>query len=236
MQFVVRSVFAFLLFGSVGFADVTMTAGMTAPLTGPGDQFNFVNDATIPGTTPFPFNSQAFSDNAGPPGQTFTTGTGGPFTLNAFSFLGANTGAGNIGGSVDAGTWGIRVSNVVGTTLTPLTTVTGITSPAGLAGNEWLTWTFGGPDRVTLLPSTTYAVEVFSSQGYYGFDAALDPASYPNGVAFNSNGAARSFAGTTLQDRGYDRTFVADLTAVPEPTSGILLTAGFMMILRRRRS
>jgi hypothetical protein len=215
-------------------AGVTLSASFVAPATGPGDQFNFVNDANIPGTTPFNFNGEAFSDNAGPPGQTFTSASGGPFTLSAFSLQGANTGAGNIGGNVATGTWGIRVSAVAGTTLTPLTTVTAIASPATLAGNEWLTWTFTGPDAVTLLPSTTYAVEVFSSVGYYGFDAALNPASYANGVAFNSNGAARSFAGTTLQDRGYDRTFVVDLNPIPEPTTSMFLVTGVTMLLRRR--
>jgi hypothetical protein len=230
-----RNIFALLLAVSPAHAGVTLSASATAPVTGPGDQFNFINDANIPGTTPFNFNSEAFSDNAGPPGQTFTTGSGGPFTLNAFSLQGANTGAGNIGGNVTSGTWGIRVSAVTGTTLAPLTTVTGIASPATLAGNEWLTWTFSGADAVTLLPSTTYAVEVFSSQGYYGFDAALDPGSYPNGVAFNSNGGARSFAGTTLQDRGYDRTFVADFIPVPEPTTSVFLATAVMTLVRRRQ-
>jgi hypothetical protein len=226
-----------LALSSSASAGVNMTASMNAPITGAGDQFNLANDANIPGTTPFNFNAQAFSDNAGPPGQTFTTPTGGPFTLNAFSLLGANTGSGNIGGNVATGTWGIRVSSVVGTTMTPLTTVTGITSAGPLLGNEWLTWTFTGTDAVTLLPSSTYAVDVFSSQGYYGFDAALDPNSYPNGVAFNSNGVARGFAGTTVQDRGYDRTFVADLIAIPEPGVGFLFVTGLTFaFLRNRRS
>jgi hypothetical protein len=213
---------------------VLLTANPTAPTTGAFDQFNLAENADVPGGI---FNSQAFSDNAGPPGQTFTTLAGGPFTLNAFSFKGANTGSGNLGGNVDLGTWGIRVSSVSGTTLTPLLTVTNITSPTPLVGTEWMTWTFSGADLLTLAPSTTYAVEVFSSQGYYGFDAATDANSYLGGVAFNNAGAARTFSSTTLQDRGYDRTFVASIS-VPEPASVIGLACGLGMLLlpRRRRS
>lgn len=235
MRSLARNILAFTILGSVAHAGVVLTASSVAPTTDPADQFNFTNDAIIPGTTPFNFNGQAFSDNAGPPGQTFTTSAGGSVTLNAFSLQGANTGGGNIGGNVAAGTWGVRVSSVAGTLLTPLTTVTGIVSPTPLVGTEWLTWTFSGADAVTLLPSTTYAVEVFSSQGYYGFDAALDPASYANGLAFNSDSAARSFNGTTVQDRGYDRTFVADLIPVPEPGSGVLLATGLTLAMLHRR-
>src|SRR4029434_1963634 len=143
-------------------AAVVLNANTLAPTTDAFDQFNFLDDATIPGGT---FNQQAFSDNAGPPGQTFTTPLGAGFLLNSFAFKGANTGAGNLGGNVQTGTWGIRVSSVAGTTLTPLLTLNWIPSPNPLVGTEWMTWTFSGADILTLAPSTSYAVEVFSSNG-----------------------------------------------------------------------
>ncbi|MDB6152013.1 MAG: hypothetical protein JWL90_466 [Chthoniobacteraceae bacterium] len=213
-------------------ATVLLSPSTTTPVVGLEDQYNFGIDATIPGGT---FNSQAFSDNSGGPGQTFTTPATGNFTLGAFSFKGAATGSSNVGGFAAGTTWGIRVSSVTGGALAPILTVTGIPSPATLAGDEWLTWTFSGADLLTLQPSKLYAVDVFSSAGYYGFDAAVDPNSYSGGVAFNSTSAARSFNNTSIQDRGYDRTFAADLTVVPEPAAATLLVAGLGLLGMRRR-
>ncbi len=115
--------------------------------------------------------------------------------------------------------------------------MTGIPSATPLTGAEWLTWTFSGTDVLTLAPATSYAVAVFSSQSYYGFDAALNPATYPGGFAFNSTGAARQFTSTTAQNRGYDRTFHADLVAVPEPATCFAFAGGvvFVGLIRRRR-
>lgn len=214
-------------------ADVIMTANVLAPATNAIDQVNLLDDATIPGGT---FNQQAFSDNGGPPGQTFTTPAGSLLTLDAFSFKGANTGATNTGGNVFTQPWGVRVSSVNGTQLTPLLTFTTVAPPSGaIAGNEWFTWTFSGPEKLTLQPSTTYAFEVYSSVGYQGFDAAVSPDSYPGGVAFNSTSPIRSFSSTTIQDRGYDRTFVADLSVIPEPASAVMLLSGIALLARRRR-
>jgi hypothetical protein len=211
---------------------VVLNANTVAPSTDAFDQFNFLDDAVIPGGA---FNQQAFSDNGGPPGQTFTTPAGLSLSLLAFAFKGANTGSTNLGGNVETGTWAIRISSVLGTTLTPLLTLTNIPSPNPLVGTEWMTWNFSGSDVLTLAPATTYAVEVYSSAGYYGFDAATDPNSYPGGVAFNSTAAVRTFNSTTLQDRGYDRTFHADLAIVPEPTSFAALSVSALLLARRRR-
>jgi hypothetical protein len=202
-------------------AAVNMTASSVQPTVGAIDQANTLDGATIPGNTPFPFNSQAFSDNAGPPGQTFTTPTAAfTYSLTSFSYKGANTGGGNSGGNVfTAGTtWGVRVSLVSGTTLVPIKTVTAIPTTTTTVeaitpvGTEWYTWTFTDADIPVMGGGSTYAFEAFSSAGYLGFDADTTQP-YLGGTAFNSNGAARSFAGTTLQTRAYDRTFIAKLTA-----------------------
>lgn len=219
-------------------AAVTMSASAIAPTVDGADQANFVDNATIPGGT---FNQQAFSDNAGPPGQTFTTPISlDPLLLNAISLKGANTGGGNSGGGVytPGTTWGLRVSTVVGTTLVPVQTYTGIPTVTLATGNEWFTWSFTDADVLPLLPGTQYAFETFSSAGYLGFDAATDPASYADGFAFNSAGAARQFNSVTAQDRGYDRTFHVDISAgvVPEPaTLGLLSVSAVALAGRRRR-
>lgn len=216
-------------------AAVTMTFGTAAPTADGADQANFVDDATVPGGA---FNQQAFSDNAGPPGQTFTTPAGAlPLALNSISLKGANTGGGNSGGNVFAAgtTWGLRVSTVSGTTLTPVRTYSAIPTVTGSAGNEWFTFSFTGPDVLALAADTQHAFEVFSSAGYLGFDAGLDPTSYPGGFAFNTTGSARQFNSTTAQDRGYDRTFHVDLTPIPEPASAALACVAAAALLRRRR-
>ena len=236
MRRAVAVVGAVTLLASAGDAQgaVGLTAGTAAPVVNGADQANLADDAVIPGGT---FNQQAFSDNAGPPGQTFTTPAGVPLSLNGISLKGANTGGGNSGGDVfTAGTtWGLRVSSVAGTTLTPIQTFSGVPTVTGALGNEWFTFGFTGADVLTLQGNSQYAFEVFSSAGYLGFDAAVDPASYAAGFAFNSTGAARQFGSTTAQDRGYDRTFHVDLTAVPEPGSAAVLATGAAALLLRRR-
>jgi hypothetical protein len=216
-------VFAVACVGSTSHAAVTMSRTTTPPTPGTHDQFNLLDDQTIPGgTTPGggTYNSQAFSDNNGPPGQTFTTGpqasgTLPVFALNSVWLKGANTGGGNSGGGVfTTATWGIRISSVSDQNLTPIKTITLIPTVTGSLGNEWFTWTFSGDSIALLQPNTQYAFDVFSSGGYLGFDAAPD-ASYAGGTAFNSLGPARTFTDTTLgnlANHGYDRTFLVALT------------------------
>lgn len=203
-------------------AGATMSFSAATPsLLGPFDQYNFMDDATVPGgTTPGggTYNSQAFSDNAGPPGQTFTTpASGSPLILQSISLKGANTGGGNSGGGVfTAGsTWGVRISSVSGANLTPINTLTGIPTVTGPTGIEWFTWTFTDTDRLSLAPSTQYAFEVYSSAGWLGFDADTTD-SYAGGTAFNSAGAARDFTDNTtgnLATHLYDRTFHVGISA-----------------------
>ena len=245
-----RSIFGFATWlvaaaaSTTAFGAVTMSSSGVAPATGLSDQFDFTDDATVPGgTTPGggTYNSQAFSDNGGPPGQAFTTPAGGPlFKLNSVSLKGANTGGGNSGGDVfTTATWGMRISSVSGTTLTPLNTVTGIATVAGATGIEWYTWTFTGADALSLNPSTQYAFDVFSSVGYLGFDADTTDG-YAGGTGFNSAGPVRSFSDTTtgnLANHGYDRTFHVGLQAVPEPAACLLAAVGLFGLhgARRRR-
>jgi hypothetical protein len=223
-----------------------MSFSSTAPFPDAFDQFNFLDSATVPGgMTPGggTYNSQAYSDNSGPPGQTFTTP--GSFSasmpnyrLQTVSLKGANTGGGNLGGISGTTTWGIRISEVNGTNLVPVQTVTGIPSTTGMTGNEWFTWTFTDADRPTLLNSKQYAFEVFSSAGYLGFDAQQSDTNYALGTAFNSLGPARSFTDNTtgnLANHGYDRTFVVGLDPIPEPAGAILAIGGLVGLLAVRR-
>jgi hypothetical protein len=196
---------------------VTLSFDVTTPTFGPYDVGNLLDDATIPGgTTPGggTYNSQAYTDNAGPPGQTFTTlATKHLYALNALSLKGV----GDSGGVIDAAvTWGVRISEVSGSNLIPLKTATGIPTLSGAVGDEWVKVTFTGADVATLSASKQYAFEVYTTGGWFGIDATQGDASYTGGTAFNSAGPARSFSNNTLGNialRGYDRTFVAHMAA-----------------------
>jgi hypothetical protein len=219
----VLAVLGLCLAASPSHATVTMTIGATPPTPGTHDQYTLLDDATIPGgTTPGggTYNSQAFSDNNGPPGQIFTTpASSSPslpaYKLNTIWLKGAEASAGNFGGFSDTTTWSIRISEVNGVLLTPVKTVTGIASAAGITGGEWFTWTFSAGDLQTLQANKQYAFDLFSTQGWLGFDANTQD-TYVGGTAFNSGGGgSRNFNGLTtgnLANHGYDRTFLVGLS------------------------
>lgn len=197
---------------------VTLTYDANQPVLGTYDQSQLLDDATIPGgTTPGggTYNSQAYTDNVGPVGQTFTA----PATKHLYALTGiAVKGVGDTGTVIDAAgvTWGVRISKVTGTTLTPLKTVTGIPTLTGAIGTEWVSLAFTGFDAATLDASQQYAFEIYTSDGYFGIDATQGDAAYAGGTGFNSAGPGRAFTDNTLgnlANHGYDRTFIAQLTA-----------------------
>ncbi|WP_428306240.1 hypothetical protein [Lacipirellula sp.] len=198
----------------------TLSFNASPPVLGTYDQSQLLDDATIPGgNTPGggTYNSQSYTDNGGPLGQTFTA----PSTKHLYALTALTLkGVGDTGGVIDAAgvTWAVRVSKVSGTTLTPLKTITGIPTLTGAIGTEWVTLSFTGTDATTLDGSAQYAFEIYTTGGWFGVDATQGDAAYAGGSAFNSAGAVRSFNDNTLGNvaaHGYDRTFVAQLAAPP---------------------
>ncbi len=233
----------------VAWGDVTMSFSDVAPAAGVNDQFNFADDAMIPGgtapgippTAGGAYNSQAYSDNVGPPGQTFTTPAGAtPYRLTSISVKAVGDGGGGV--FTAPNTWGLRISSVSGTTLTPINAVTAIPTLDGQATNVtgWLTFSLTGADSPSLDPNAQYAFDVFSSAGWFGIDATQGDAAYAGGTGFNSVGPGRSFTDATLgnlDNHAYDRTFHVALEAVPEPTACLLAIGGLLglSMARRRR-
>jgi hypothetical protein len=215
------TVLAIAAIASTARATVTLTFDANQPALGTYDQSQLLDDATIPGgTTPVgggTYNSQAYTDNGGPLGQTFTA----PPTKHLYALTAISVkGVGDFGGGVDGAgqTWAVRVSEVNGTALTPLKTVTGIPTFTGAAGTEWFTLSFTGTDTPTLAPNKLYGFEIYTTAGWFGVDATQGDASYAGGTAFNSAAPVRTFNNNTLGNQanhGYDRTFIAQLTAPP---------------------
>ena len=177
---------------------------------------------------------QDFTDNAGPPGQTFTATVATPF-LSTLSLKGfANTGA-SFGGNVNLATWTVTVSRVdPGNVLTQLSQETA-SGAAITSGSDYVTIALTSP--VPLTAGTQYAFDVFSSQGYFGF-AKSSTDVYAGGSAIQHGTTARAAANgaTIANSQTVDRTFFIN-APVPEPGAlALVSTAALMGALRRRRA
>ncbi len=209
-------------------AAVILDDSSVDPVTDAYDHYQFTANSTVN-------NGQDYSDNSGPPGQTFTTpGGGANYTLTVIGFKGSGQADGSIGQSG----WAFRISSVSGSTPTPISTFgipTSLPGNFGLSSSNWLLLSLTDSDFLSLLPSTTYAIEAFSDSRWWGFGEAAD-GNYAGGSAFNSNSGQRSFSGTSISLRGRDRAFFVDLTPVPEPSAAMLGWAALGIgALRRRR-
>lgn len=216
-------------------AAVIVSNSSSAPVAGPEDPANFTGGASL---NAWPQQGSSATNSGF--GQTFLTGSNAQgYLLESFSLQG--------GASFDSAfftalnqAWSIRVSQISGTTLTPLATFTNIAigSQSVTAGTDWYTWTFSGTELLTLEANTTYAVQVIANQSWFQF-AASSSSVYPDGqviVSNISNSGGYYFDGTTASTRSYDRVFVANLTAVPEPAAFSLLLGGLgLAFLRRNR-
>lgn len=175
-----------------------------------------------------------FSDNGGPPGQSFTTGAL-PFTLDAIVVKGFEN-DGNSFGSFFNTTWTISVSTLNLGVLTQVDQeVSGTFTPTN--GSDYLTFTFETP--VALSASTVYAYDIYTSEGYFGF-AKSQTDVYAGGQALQHGSTQRtSLSGANaINLQNVDRTFFIQGTAIPEPTSALLLSGGlvFLGLVRRRKA
>lgn len=188
------------------------SASASAPATDAYDQYQFATGGSLD-------SGRDYSDNGGPPGQTFTTPSGGDFILRSVSFKGG----GSADGSIQFSNWAVRISAVNGSALgAALKTVTGLSQVTGLNSTSWLTISFPGDAALILAPNTTYAFEFVSETRWWGVARSADNSAYAGGTAFNTTSNQRQFNSTTWKSAvNYDHTFHVDLepAAVPTPFS-----------------
>ena len=179
--------------------------------------------------------SQDFTDNAGPPGQTFTATAATP-ALSAFTLKGfANTGA-LFGGNVNAATttWTITVSRVdSGNVLTQLAR----RRPARWPSPAAATTSRSRSPRRSRSPPAPSTRSTCSPAGYFGF-AKSSTDVYAGGAAIQHGTTSRTAAnGATIANlQAVDRTFFVNPVAAPEPASLALaaLPAAAGLLARRR--
>jgi len=180
-----------------------------------------------------------FTDNAGPPGQTFNFApptdppAPGPFFITAVTVKGfANTSA-SFGGNVNTGTWTLTLSRVdAGNVLTRIAQETA--NPAAVTdGSAYVTFALQNPVQLTL--GVTHSFDLFSSTGYFGLAKSSSDVFF-NGVAMQHGSTARTSAdGATITNtQAVDRTFFITL-ATPEPGALMMFSTVTLIAFTRRR-
>jgi hypothetical protein len=184
-------------------------------------------------------NTHDYTDNGGPPGETFTVSHNA--TLSSFTILGR----GDAGGGSSGATWNVQIGSVNPSTgvITQLDNESATFSYS--AANDYLTFGLGNP--VSLTAGNLYSFSVFTSAGYYGLAHSNAGSSLSNEYGVNNDQSlgqagnaapARTFNGVASPNpSGYIYTFAAQGSlTVPEPASTTLVLIGVagLALIRRR--
>jgi autotransporter-associated beta strand protein len=164
--------------------------------------------------------NQDYTDNGGPPGQTFVVGGTGNFQMQAFTILGGGGHGGTSSGSSGV-FWNIQIGSVdlgTGAITELLMEASNVTYSSNA---DYLTFTLDTP--VTLSAGTTYSFSLYSSAGWYGLAHSSGDV-YAGGTAFNNdqdttqtgNQAPRRTFNGFVSPRAYDYIFaVQGLSLAP---------------------
>ena len=183
-------------------------------------------------------NDRDYTDNGGPPGQTFTVPSASVIT--GVTVLGR----GDAGGGYNtSGNFHVQIGRVDPATgaITELrreaAPATGVT-----ANNQYITFTLASPLGVS--DGATYSWSIYNEpDGWFGLAHGTGD-DYPSGVAFNNDRTTtsagnadprRAFHGfVSPNPGGYDYVFAVH-GFIPEPSALALLAAGALLAIRRRR-
>jgi len=201
-------------------------------------------------------SSYNFTDNGGPPGQTFTATSN--FLMTSFTIQGAGDTSSTFGGSPNS--WRIQIGSV-NTTTNAITQLAGETATTDSSvanfGSSYLTFTLATP--IALTAGQMYSFSLITGTGtgggYYGLARTADNSSpYSGGSAFNNNispnenqapgsgstadPVRRNFNGFVDNvPNSYDYVFAINGTVIPEPsTTGLAAFALAGCAFFRRRA
>lgn len=194
-------------------------------------------------------NGRNFTDNGGPPGQTFKVERGA--VMGSVTVLGRGDSAGswNNGAQPMTGSevWGIQIGslNQDGSIFVLDTeTATGFAAPANIS--DYLTFKLDNP--VALSYGATYVFSISINQGSWFGLAHSDSDVYADGTAINNNSSTANPGSNnggnryTFDGNGFaaplDYDYVFAIQTVPEPTALAFLGLGGLAFLvsRRRRA
>jgi hypothetical protein len=234
-------------------AAATVSLGTAVPEAGDGTQnLNFSTSTATNTNVQFVPSEYLAGDNSNKLGQSFTTGPNGAgYLLNSVSVRQVSWGTtfwDYTGGTVTVKVFSMdSVSGGVWTTTElALETATvggepdGITFSSGTPGAnaQWLTVNLDSP--VLLLGNTLYGFMLASTgtgsnDGFFMEIDGTSTNSYSGGFAITTG----NINGNTMWDgnngQPTDRAFVANMTAVPEPSAALLVALGSLALARRRR-
>ena len=220
------------LFAGTSARAQTILTSATQPTPGANDISSFTN--------PFgAFNGQQdYSNNNPAPGETFTTtGAASSFRLNSVTVQGNNN-AGPVGGvTYQNATYTLTLYSVAAGNATALQSSTytfpGAPNATDSYQASYLTFNLATP--LTLAANTQYAYAITANGGFYGF-AGSGVAGGIKTTGGQAVGVDPTFGGVT--NYAYSRNFDIGLTAVPEPGTWAMLSAGglvgFLLLGKRR--
>ena len=229
-----------LLAGAVALGFVSVARGATITTTPAAPTANILTSQLVDLGPGVQANDRDYTDNGGPPGQTFTV-------PNAALLTGLTVlGRGDAGGGYNtSGNFHIQIGTVDPSTgaITELrreaAPATGVT-----ANNQYVTINLAAP--VAVAPGTTYSWSIYNEpNGWFGLAHGTGD-DYAAGLAFNNDltttsaGNAdprRAFHGFVSPNPGaYDYVFAVQ-GVVPEPAAlGVIGVAAMFAMTRRRRA
>ncbi|MEZ6117652.1 MAG: PEP-CTERM sorting domain-containing protein [Pirellulaceae bacterium] len=230
MRLTTTALLILILVNSTSFADLVMSStDLTSPPTIDGDDAAYLGL----GTNSSGNNGHLYSDRPAM-GQTFTTGS----NPGGYLFSSATYRSGTFGGnSADSPpTFQIQVGTISGSQLTPIVPLIEFMEDSvqqHIRPNRHVTVEFDTP--IQLSPNTLYGVDWWGGTSSYGI--VLQQASnsaFTGGQAYRSGSAHVGPDNSNLQFLDFDRAFHFDVTAVPEPSSFLLIGLVATVALGRR--
>ena len=185
-----------------------------------------------------PSGSRGYSNNSGPPGETFTPSTA--FTLTSVTVKGASSNNADNGD----GTFDLQIGSVNSSTgaITQLDFKTAPVVNVAANTSNYVTLTLANPVSLSAGVLYKYTIFTVATNFYFGFDVGTGDV-YPGGMEFNNDSSTMGGGNpSTVNGNGFvnPQTGVDTMFyLVPEPstvTLAAVAAAGGALLFRRRRA